>query len=61
MTAAVCSVVGGSKGIGPEDGTHVPDLVGTDKGWFAVEPQTGAIVELEKYPNLKTIIGVNFG
>jgi hypothetical protein len=48
-------------GIGPEDGTHVLNIVGTDMGWFVVEPQTGAIIELGKYPNLKTIIGANFG
>jgi lipid-binding SYLF domain-containing protein len=48
-------------GVGPESGTHVLNLVGTDRGWIVVEPQTGAIVELSKYPNLKYVIGIAFG
>jgi lipid-binding SYLF domain-containing protein len=48
-------------GVGPESGTHVLNLVGTDRGWIIVEPQTGAMVELSKYPNLKHIIGLGFG
>jgi hypothetical protein len=48
-------------GVGPESGTHVLNLVGTDRGWFIVEPQTGAMVELSRYPNLKHIIGLAFG
>jgi len=48
-------------GVGPESGTHVLNLVGTDRGWIVIEPQTGAMVELSKYPNVKTIIGLAFG
>jgi len=39
----------------------VLNLIGTDRGWIVVEPQTGAMVELSKYPNLKHIIGIAFG
>lgn len=48
-------------GIGPESGTHVLNLVGTDRGWIIVEPQTGAMNELPRYPNLKYVIGIAFG
>jgi len=48
-------------GVGPESGTHVLNLVGTDRGWIIVEPQTGAMVEFSRYPNLKYIIGLAFG
>jgi hypothetical protein len=48
-------------GVGPESGTHVLNLVGTDRGWMVVEPQTGALVEISKYPNLEHIIGLAFG
>ena len=48
-------------GVGPESGTHVLNLVGTDRGWIIVEPQTGAMTELSRYPNLKHIIGLAFG
>lgn len=30
---------------------HALNLVGTDKGWFVIEPQTGKFCELKDYPN----------
>ena len=30
---------------------HALNLIGTDKGWFVIEPQTGEMCELKDYPN----------
>ena len=30
---------------------HALNLIGTEKGWFVIEPQTGEMCELKDYPN----------
>jgi hypothetical protein len=30
---------------------HALNLIGTEKGWFVIEPQTGKMCELKDYPN----------
>lgn len=42
-------------GIPAGQGLHMVNLILTNKDWYIFEPQTGALVELHKYPNQKYI------
>ena len=45
---------------GTKDSKHALNIVHTEKGWIVVEPQTGAWIEFEKYPNRDHIIKIIF-
>ncbi|MGJ3244398.1 MAG: hypothetical protein ACFE0O_15765, partial [Opitutales bacterium] len=41
-------------------GHHAVGIAATDRGWMVVEPQTGEMVDLDRYPNAGNIYFINW-